>query len=257
MSKLTGKTALVTGASRGIGRAIALRLAGEGAFVIVHYGNSEAGAAQTLSLIQAAGGQGMTVRADLRDPEPQAESMFRTIDAEAVKPGKEPYLDILVNNAGHLLRATIEDTTGAQFDAAFAIDIKAPFFVARAALPRMRDNGRIINISSGIARIATPEAIACAAAKGALNVFSKTLAQHLGPRGITVNAVAPGLTATDDLMQALGHDAEFLKVGAAQSALNRLGTPEDIADVVAFMASDDSRWITGQVIDVTGGAVLR
>ena len=182
--------------------------------------------------------------------------MFKLVDRELIARMGEARLDILVNNAGQLLRATIEQTSGPQFDEAFGLGIKAAFFVTRAALPRMRDGGRIINISSGTVRIATPGAIAYAMAKGALDVFTKTLAQQLGARGITVNSVAPGLTATEDLLHLIGEDRGFLESGAAQSAFNRIAQPEDIADVVAFAASEDARWITGQVIDATGGALL-
>ena len=254
---LAGKTALITGAGRGIGRFIAERLAGEGAFVIIHYGSSAAAARETLSAIESQGGRGILARADLRDPCVQSVQMFEAIDRDLARKGSEPFLDILVNNAGHLLQATLEETTTEQFDTALTIDLKAPFFVTQAALPRLRDGGRIINISSGTARMATPGAIACAAAKGALNVFTKALAQHLGPRGITVNAVAPGLTATDDLLRMVGSDRAFLESEIARTALGRIGRPADIADVVTFIASENSRWITGQVIDVTGGAGLR
>lgn len=256
-ARLAGKVALVTGASKGIGRQIAVKLAADGALVIVHYGRDAAGAACTVGTIVAAAGQAFSVQADLARHEDTLGDMFAVMDREIQLRTGAAQLDILVNNAGHLLRSSIEDTSSSDFDRLFEIDIKAPFFLTQKALPRLRDGGRIINISSGTARIATPEAIAYAMAKGAVNVFSKTLAQHLGPRGITVNSVAPGLTATDELLKMLGDNPTFLVEGAAQSALGRLGRPDDIADVVAFIASAEARWITGQVIDATGGAALR
>jgi NAD(P)-dependent dehydrogenase (short-subunit alcohol dehydrogenase family) len=255
VSKLAGKTALVTGASRGIGQAIACRLAADGAEVIVHYGRSEEGARKTVALIESGGGRASIVHADLSRPAEQAQTMFAELDGRLG--GKDaPYLDILVNNAGHLLQATLEETSESEFDAAIAVDFKAPFFVTKAASSRMRSGGRIINISSGIGRIATPGAVACSAAKGALNTLTKSLALHFGGRSITVNAVAPGLTATADLLKLMADTPEFLEAGAAQPALGRLGEPADIANIVAFVASDDSAWITGQVLDATGGAAL-
>lgn len=255
MSRLTGKIALVTGASRGIGRSIACRLAREGAFVIVHYGSNAASARETLAMIEAAGGRGFIVQADLRQSTTSAVTMYETIDRELERRG-ESKLDILVNNAGHLVPGTIESVTGERFDEAFAIDVKAPFFIAQAALTRLRNGGRIINISSGTTRMVHPGVIAYAMAKGALEVFSKTLAQQLGERRITVNTVAPGPTATEEFLRLAEGNPEFVQHEKAKSALRRLGTPEDIASIVAFVASDDSGWITGQLLDATGGSLL-
>lgn len=255
MSRLTGKIALVTGASRGIGRAIACRLASDGALVIVHYGSNVDSARETLAMIEAAGGRGFIVQADLRQPTTAVAPMFEAIDRELKQRG-ETGLDILVNNAGQLVPGTVETLTGAQFDDAFTIDVKAPLFIVQCALSRLRDGARIINISSATARIVHPGAIAYAMAKGALDVFSKTLAQHLGARRITVNSVAPGPTATEEFLRMTEGDPEFVQNEKAKIALQRLGTPEDIANIVAFVASDDSGWITGQLIDATGGSLL-
>jgi 3-oxoacyl-[acyl-carrier protein] reductase len=254
--KLSGKIALVTGASKGIGRQIAVRLAADGALVAVHYGRDSAGASRTIDEIAANGGCSFSLQADLAGSTQGLDDMFAAFDRALASRTGQCRFDILINNAGHLVPFPIESTSPADFDALFAVNVRAPFYVTQKALPRLRDGGRIINISSGVARIATPQAIAYAMTKGALNVFSKTLAQHLGPRQITVNSVAPGLTATDELLKMVGDDRTFLEAGAAQSALGRLGRPADIADVVAFIASEEARWITGQVVDATGGAAL-
>jgi len=254
--RLNGKTALVTGASGGIGRAIALRLANEGAVVAVHYGRNAAAAAAVVAEIADQGGGAFVLQADLRQVPDSAGALIEALKAALVQRGLEPRLDILVNNAGLLVEGFIENTTSDEFDSAFLVDVKAPFFLTQAALPCMPNGGRVINISSGTARIAHPAAIAYAMAKGALNVFSKTLAQHLGQREITVNSVAPGLTATPEVLKIAEMDPTFWDAQTANSALRRLGTPEEIAAIVAFLASDDGGWITGQTIDATGGTML-
>jgi NAD(P)-dependent dehydrogenase (short-subunit alcohol dehydrogenase family) len=149
----------------------------------------------------------------------------------------------------------LESTTPENFDRVFAVNVKAPFFIVQQGTKRLRDDGRIINISSGVTRIAFPGIIAYSMTKGALNTFSLTLAKALGERGITVNTVAPGITATDNTAPMLATEAAR-EWAASYSALGRIGQPGDIADVVAFVASDDARWITGQYIDATGGSQL-
>jgi NAD(P)-dependent dehydrogenase (short-subunit alcohol dehydrogenase family) len=254
MSRLKGKTALITGASRGIGRAIAHRLAADGALAIIHYGKSADGARETLGLIEAEGGSGFIAQADLRHPS-SITPMFQEIARQLEERGKTG-LDILVNNAGNLIPGTIDTLTDTQFEEAFAIGVRAPFFVTQGALSHLREGGRIINISSATTRIVHPGVISYAMAKGALEVFSKTLAQHLGERRITVNTVSPGPTATEEFLRLTEGNPEFVQQELAKSALRRLGTPEDIANIVAFLASEDSGWITGQLIDATGGSLL-
>ncbi|MEO3744955.1 SDR family oxidoreductase [Plantactinospora sp. B24E8] len=255
MGTLTGKTALVTGASRGIGRAIALRLAAEGALVAVHYGSNEAAAKETIDLIAGAGGRAFPVRAELGVPGDVA-TVWSGFDAGLHALDVEPGLDILVNNAAIARSEALDGVTPAEFDALFAVNVKAPLFLVQQGLDRIRDNGRIINIGSGVTRIAYPETIAYSMSKGALDTFSLTLAKALGPRNITVNSVSPGIVDTDVNAGWLRDNPDAWTHAAAYSTFNRVGQPADIADVVAFVASSDARWISGQNIDATGGSHL-
>jgi NAD(P)-dependent dehydrogenase (short-subunit alcohol dehydrogenase family) len=250
MASLTGKTALVTGASRGIGRAIAQRLAADGALVAVHYGSNEAAAAETIDAIRAAGGEAFGVRAQL-GVDGDVDALFAAL--EGGLDGRP--LDILVNNAAIATNeATIDTATPEQFDREFAINVRAPLFITQRALPLLRDRGRIINISSGVTWIAQPS-IVYSMTKGALNVFGRSLANTLGERGITVNTVSPGVTDTD--MNAWLHENDEVKSAATQFvALKRIGQAAEIADAVAFFASDDSRWVTGETLEVNGGLWL-
>ncbi|MEU8569262.1 SDR family oxidoreductase [Streptomyces pathocidini] len=248
MGTLNGKTALVTGSSRGIGRGIAMRLAQDGARVAVHYGRSEAAAKETVAAIEADGGQAFAIGAEL-GVDGDAERLFAAYDEHADS------LDILVNNAGRTMKKPLEDLSREDFRSVFALNVEAPFFVAKEALKRMPDGGRIINISSFVARVAFPASVAYPSTKAAVDNFTRSLAKGLGPRGITVNAVAPGYTQTD-MVDAVLADPEARAFAEAASAFNRLGTVEEVADVVAFVASDAARWITGQVIEASGGVQL-
>jgi 3-oxoacyl-[acyl-carrier protein] reductase len=250
MTSLTGKTALVTGASRGIGRAIAQRLAADGAVVAVHYGSNEAAAAETIGAIQGSGGQAFPVRAQL-GVDGDVDTLFTAL--EGGLDGRP--LDILVNNAAIVTYdATIDQATPEQFDREFAINVRAPFFIVQRALPLLRDGGRIINITSGVTWFATPQ-IVYSMTKGALNVLGRSLANTVGERGITVNNVSPGITDTE--MNSWLHEFDDAASGVAGiTALDRVGASADIADAVAFFASNDSRWVTGQTVEVNGGLWL-
>lgn len=250
MSALNGKTALVTGASRGIGRAIALRLAHDGARVGVHYGAGADAAKQTVQEILDAGGDAFTVQATLGVPG-DTDTLWAAFDAHADR------LDILVNNAGILGgRIAFADLDESTYDEIFAVNTRAPFFLTQRAVPRLRDNGRIVNLSTRFthgSRI--PELMAYAMSKAAIDSFTATLAKHLAPRGITVNAVGPGSTDTDMNAARLA-TPEGRATVAAQSPFNRVARPDDVADIVAFLASEDARWVTGQWIDASGGSML-
>lgn len=248
--RLDGKSALITGGSRGIGRAIAQRLAADGAMVAIHYGGNYAGAKETLKAIEQAGGEAFLVLTEL-GVSGDIDTLFTKLEKDlAGRP-----LDILVNNAAVAPQITVHQTTPEEFDRIFAINVRAPFFIIQRALPLMPDGGRIINISSGVTWFATPATV-YSMTKGALNVLGRSLANSLGARNITVNTISPGITDTDMNPSIRDKDSKAVERVAAMTALGRPGGPADIGDVVAFFASDDARWITGQTLDVNGGLFL-
>ncbi|MDQ0932553.1 SDR family oxidoreductase [Streptomyces turgidiscabies] len=250
MGVLTGRTALVTGASRGIGRGIAERLGRDGARVAVHYGRDEAAAKDTVASIEAAGGSAFTIGVELGRPG-DAEAVWEAFDQRA------DGVDILVNNAGIGRSAPIEAIDEEEYDRVFAVNVKAPYFITKHGIDRLRDDGRIINISSGLARSAAmPDLTAYSMTKGALDVLSRDLSKLLGARGITVNSVAPGIIDTDGTSEMLRAREDAREEAAAISALGRVGVAADVADVVAFLASDGGRWMTGSWVDATGGSLM-
>jgi NAD(P)-dependent dehydrogenase (short-subunit alcohol dehydrogenase family) len=252
--RLAEKTALITGSSRGIGRAAALAFAKEGAALIgVHYTANADAAKATVRDIEALGAKAIAVKADLRQGKDAADSLWAQFTEAARKQTGSSALDILVNNAGIAPALPIKQTTEAAFDEVMTINYKAPFFLIQAAADDIRNNGRIINISTGFTRIAAPTHPAYAASKGALETLTLALAPEFAARGITVNAVLPGVTETD--MNAEWLASPEARAGAeALSVFSRVGRAEDVADVIAFLASHDARWTTGQMIDATGGA---
>src|SRR5580704_2874892 len=244
MITLSGKTALVTGASRGMGRASALALAAAGAQVLVHYGHGANEAAGVVADIHKAGGRADAIAADLAAAD-GAHKLAR--QARGIVGDR---LDVLVANAGISKAATIEDTTVEDFDKQFAVNVRAPFFLVQQLLPIMSKGSSIVFVSSLAARAVVGTAPAYAATKGAVDTLVKHFASLLGARGIRINAVAPGVVETDM--------SNFTKTDAGREfvlgmqALKRIGKPEDVADVVAFLASEDARWITGDTIHVDG-----
>jgi 3-oxoacyl-[acyl-carrier protein] reductase len=243
---LKGKIALVTGASRGIGRAIAQRLAREGAAVAINYARNADDAVKLKNEIEDAGGKAFTVQADVA----RVGEVVRLFDETLAHFGR---LDILVNNAGIMFTKSVSATTEAEFDRIFAINVKGVFFACQQAATRLADGGRIINLSSSTTARPMPTYGAYVATKGAVEQFTRSLAGELGPRRITVNAISPGPTETELFLE--GKTPEQLERFAKLSVFGRLGQPPEIAEVVAFLASDAAGWVTGQNIRVNGGLV--
>jgi 3-oxoacyl-[acyl-carrier protein] reductase len=249
MTNLSGKTALVTGASRGIGRASALALAKAGAQVLVHYNTGEKEAAAVVAEIRKTGGNAEKITTDLRAPDgPHAL-------AERVRAIIGDRLDILVTNAGIAKACTIEETTVEDFDALFAVNVRAPYFLVQQLLPIMGNGSSVVLLSSLAAHASVGVLLsAYAATKGAIDALVKHFASALVERGIRVNAVAPGVVPTDM--------SNFAKTQAGQDfalgiqALKRMAAPDDIGAAVAFLASDEARWITGDTLRVDGGSKL-
>lgn len=243
---LEGKTAIVTGASRGIGRAIALKLGTLQASVLVNYRRDEKAAASTVADIQKAGGQAIAVQADMR----QVNDIRSLFDRAIADFGG---VDILVNNAGIRLFKPIAAVTEAEFDDIFAANVKGVFFACQMAAQRMADGGRIINISSSVTRVLMAEYGPYSATKGAVDQITRVLAKELGHRGITVNAISPGPTDTELFRK--GKTPEQIDGFARATALGRIGQPADIADAVALLVGPDAGWISGQNICANGGFV--
>ncbi|MNC21571.1 3-oxoacyl-[acyl-carrier-protein] reductase FabG [compost metagenome] len=254
MSMLEGKLALVTGASRGIGRSIALRLAQEGAYVVVHYGNRRTEAEAVVDQIVQSGGKACVIGADLSSFE-GIHGLFAELDDVIREYTDGSGFDILVNNAGIGQIVSLEETTEETFDEVMKINVKAPLFVTQQALPRLKDGGRIINISSFVTRVASPSVFSYSMSKGAIDTFTQLLAKQLGSRNITVNAIQPGIINTEMNAGTL-QNPQGQQYAAGLSVFNRWGEPEDIADIAAFFASGDSRWVTGQLLDASGGSHL-
>jgi 3-oxoacyl-[acyl-carrier protein] reductase len=248
MTNLNGKTALVTGASRGIGRASVLALAEQGAQVLVHYSSGEKEADAVVAEIRAAGGNAQKVAANLRDADgPHAlAKQVRAVVGER--------LDILVANAGISKAASIEDTTVEDFDDLFAVNVRAPYFLVQQLLPVMSQGSSVVLLSSLAARAAVGSLPAYAATKGAVDTLVKHFASALGERGIRVNAVAPGVVETD--MSNFTRTDAGREVTLSMQALKRVAQPDDIGGAVAFLASDAARWITGETLHVDGGSKL-
>ncbi|MFC3694086.1 SDR family NAD(P)-dependent oxidoreductase [Chenggangzhangella methanolivorans] len=248
MSELTGKTAVVTGASKGIGAAIARSLGKAGASVVVNYASDKAGADKAVADIAAAGGKAVAVQGDV-SKEADVLRLFEETEKAFGRP------DVLVNNAGIYQFAPLEEVTAEHFHKHFDINVLGALLATREAAKRFgSDGGVVINVSSLASQVAVPNASVYSATKGAMDVLSRVLAAELGPRNIRVNSLNPGAVETEGTHTAgvIGSDLE--KQMVAQTPLGRIGQPDDIADVAVFLASDASRWVTGQTINASGGA---
>lgn len=239
---LKGKTALVTGSSRGIGRAIAERLAAEGAAVVINYARNRQLAREVVDGIAARSGKAFAIRADVSNP-----AEVRRLFDEAVKPAGP--LDIVVANAGIVLEKPLVESTEEDYDSVFNINAKGVFFTLQEAARRIRDGGRIVAVSTGGTKMPFANLLLYLGSKGAIEQFVRSLSRELGSRNITVNVLSPGFTDTDMLLE------QYRTYGASLSPFNRVGTPEDVADVAGFLASDAARWVTGQNLQAGGGVV--
>ena len=242
MATLSGKVAIVTGASRGIGRATAERLGADGTEVVVNYVQNSGKAQQVVEAVEAAGSRAVAVRADVG----RVEDVRRLFQAAEERFGG---VDVVINNASVSVFKAHAEVSEEEFDRVFGLIARGTFFALREAAERVRDGGRIVNISSGGTVTGGPGAGLYLGAKAAVEQFTLALAKELGPRGVTVNAVLPGLTDTDGMIM----PAEAVEQAVNMTPLGRLGRPEDVADVVAFLVGEDGRWMTGQLVRAGGG----
>jgi 3-oxoacyl-[acyl-carrier protein] reductase len=237
---LVGKTALVTGSSRGIGRAIAERLAADGATVVVNYTRSLQHAREVVDGIHARAGKAVAIQADVSKPA-EVQRLFSEAQ-KVVGP-----LDIVVANAGVHIEKPLAESTEEDYDLVFNINTKGVFFTLHEAARRIRDAGRIVVVSTGGTKMSFPNMSLYLGSKGAIEQFARSLSLELGPRNVTVNVLSPGFTDTDMLPE------QYREYGASLSPFKRVGTARDVADVAAFLASNDARWVTGQNLQAGGG----
>ncbi|WP_411346616.1 SDR family oxidoreductase [Paenibacillus sp. WLX1005] len=240
----TTRTAIVTGASRGIGRQIAIQLAQSAVNVIVNYASSKEKADEVVHLIQTAGGEATAIHADISKVS-EVERLF----AETIK--QYGAVDILINNAGTMNMATLDQVTEEEFDQHIALNVKGTYFACQQAMEHMQEGGTIINFSTSVSGAMLPGYSLYGATKGAVEQLTRQLAKEFGPRGITINSIAPGQVATDLFLN--GKSEELVNSYRRMNAFGRLGEPEDIANAVELLISDKARWITGQTIRVNGG----
>lgn len=253
--KSTTKIALITGASRGLGRNTAISLARKGVDLIITYHSNRTEAASCVSEIQGLGRKAVALRADTSDVA-SFDGLLKEIGAALRAHWGRDKLDFLVNNAGTAVYAPFADTQEADFDQMLNVHLKGVFFLTQKLLPLIADGGRIVNLSSGLARFSTPGYSAYGTMKGAIEVLTRYLAKELGPRGITVNVVAPGAIETDFGGGAVRDNEALNKHIASVTALGRVGLPDDIGPMIAALLSEENRWITAQRIEVSGGQNL-
>lgn len=249
------KIAIVTGASRGLGRNTALSIARRGGDVILTYQSRSGEADAVVREIEGLGRKAVALQLDVGALDALPGFVGRVRAALRQTWSRERF-DHLVNNAGHGAMAAVADTTEAQFDHLVDVHFKGVFFLTQALLPMIEDGGRIVNLSSGLTRVSYPGFSAYAAVKGAVEVLGVYLARELGSRGITVNTVAPGAIETDFLGGAVRDMPDLNSIFAGMTALGRVGVPDDVGPMIAALLADDNRWITGQRIEVSGGQVI-
>ena len=252
---MTRKIALITGGSRGLGRNAALKLAAQGVDVVLTYRQRADEAASAVAEIEALGGKAVALALDVGAVSSFA-AFAATLRAHLQTLWQRERFDFLVNNAGMGAHASIADTSEAQFDELMNVHFKGVFFLTQTLLPLLADGGRIINISSGLARFALPGYAAYAAMKGAIEVLTRYLAKELGPRGIAVNTLAPGAIETDFGGGAVRDNSALNAFVASQTALGRVGRPDDIGGVIASLLAPDNGWINAQRIEASGGMFL-
>ncbi|HEY1140087.1 MAG TPA: glucose 1-dehydrogenase [Lysobacter sp.] len=246
MSKLAGKVAVVTGASKGIGAGIATALAAEGASVVVNYASSKAGADVVVERITQAGGKAIAVKADVSN----ADDAQALVDAAVKEFGR---LDVLVNNSGVYEFAPLDAITPEHFHRHFDINVLGLLLTTKAAAKHLGEGGSVINIGSIVSHVTLPETAVYTATKGAVDAITGVLSRELGPRGIRVNSINPGMVETEGSREAGVIGSDFQHATAAQTPLGRIGQPDDIAGVAVFLASDDARWMSGEQLKVAGG----
>lgn len=251
---MTDRIAIITGGSRGLGRNTAVNLARRGVDILFTWRANQQEAQSLVGEVEAMGRKAAGFRLDTGD--------IRTFDAFVAEVrntlqrwGRDRF-DYLVNNAGNSLHVGFSETTEEQFDAVFNVHVKGVYFLTQKLLPLLKDGGRIVNISSGLVRLAVPGSSAYGAAKGAVEVLTRYMAKELGPRGITANTVAPGAIQTDFSGGMVRDNPQVNKVVADMTALGRAGVPDDIGPMIASLLSDENRWVNGQRIEVSGGMVL-
>ena len=253
--KNQNKIALVTGGSRGLGKNMAIALAKKGIDVILTFNSKESEANEVVSEIMALGQRAAAIQLSVDDTK-NFDVFFKNVKAVLQSHFSTDSFDFLINNAGIGIHSSFADTTEANFDTLTNIQFKGPFFLTQKALPLLNEGGGIVNLSTGLARFSTPGYAAYASMKGAMETLTKYLAKELGPRGIRVNIVAPGAIETDFGGGVVRDNADLNTFLASQTALGRVGLPDDIGGVVAFLCTDDARWITAQRIEASGGMFL-